>query len=110
MAETTETTPEYHGPPRAPDRGFSWRGLSRWTWLAATAGGLVAFVTLGPIAVAVVLLRCCDSARGPSAGAWALMATLVLVVTIGAAVLAGLLAAWVSRTLRRRRAGRSTIR
>lgn len=110
MAETTETIPEHRDPPRAPARDLSRRGLSRWTWLAAIAGGLLALATLGPIAVAVVMLRCCDSARGPSAGAWVLLTAIVLIVTIGAAVIAGLLATWMTRKLRGRRTSRSGAR
>ena len=72
---------------------------------ALVAGGLALFF-VGPVAVAVVMLRCCDDSTGPTAGAWLVMALLLLAAVGTASALGGLLAAalrrgWKSRRPRR---------
>jgi len=75
----------------------SWRRLHWTTRVAAIVGGIAGFLLLAPISAAVVMLRCCDSSHGPSAGAWVVMGILVTLGALAAAAVAALLAA----TLRR---------
>ena len=72
---------------------------------ALIAGGL-ALVFVGPVAVAVVILRCCSDSTRPTAGAW-LVLGLILVLVIGVAAALGGMAARALRSawsaVRRRR-------
>jgi hypothetical protein len=65
-------------------------GSARWHWstrLGAAIFGLAALLILGPVTVAVLLLRCCDDSTGPSIWAWALLLALLLCLTLAAAAL-----------------------
>ena len=61
-------------------------------YLAAAVGAAAALVLVGPIAVAVVMLRCCSDSTGPTAMAWLVLGALLLGIVAVAAVVAGL--AW----------------
>jgi hypothetical protein len=71
----------------------AWRRLHLSTRVAAILGAAATFLALGPIAVAVVLLRCCDDVRGPSAGAWVVIAVVLLVSALAAGTMMALLVA-----------------
>ena len=74
-----------------------WAASHRSTRIAAGVGATLAFLLLAPIATAVVLLRCCDDARGPDAGAWIVIGLLVVVVAIVAALVAAAIAVVIRR-------------
>ena len=62
------------------------RRLHWSTLLGAAVFGTAALALIGPVAVAVVLLRCCDASSRPGWGAWAIVLGLVALVTTVAAV------------------------
>ena len=64
-------------------------------------GAVAAFVLVGPVAVAVVMLRCCSDSTGPTIGAWLVLAALLAVVVAIAALLGALLARLVLGLVRR---------
>ena len=84
-----------------------WSSLHRSTQLAAATGAALALILLGPVAVAVVMLRCCDDARGPGIAARIVVGLVVLVIAIGVGTASGALVELVRRSLSRYRAGRS---
>lgn len=59
--------------------------LRRLPLTLAVLAGLAAFLTLGPIAAAVLLLRSSSDAQGPTVGVHILIALVVLAVTAFAA-------------------------
>ena len=77
------------------------RGFHRSVYAAALAGAVAALLFLGPIGVAVVMLRCCSDSTGPTLGAWIVLGVLLLVVVGLAALAAGFLAWLVRRLLAR---------
>jgi hypothetical protein len=69
--------------------------MKRFHWstiLGAVLMGGLALVTLGPIAVAAIMLQCCSDSTGPTAGAWIVVALIVAVMVAVAAVVGGLAA------------------
>ena len=64
--------------------------MRRYHWstlLGALLGGLATLLLLGPVVVAVLVLRCCSDSTGPTWGAWALLlALLAATVAVGALV------------------------
>jgi hypothetical protein len=62
-------------------------------------GGVATLLVFGPIAVAVLMMRCCEQSRGASAGAWVIIGIVLLVAALAAAVLTGAIAAGVRRLL-----------
>ena len=69
-----------------------------WSALAgALILGLGALLTLGPVVVAVLMLRCCDDSTGPTWEAWALL----LVLLAGVVGLAAALGGWAGRRVHR---------
>ena len=78
--------------------------MRRWHWstrLGAAVFGLAALLLLGPVTVAVLLLRCCDDSTGPSLWAWALLIGLLLCLTMAAAAIGGAAAALLRRLVER---------
>ena len=76
-----------------------WRSLHRSTRVAAVIGGAATLLVFGPIAVAVLMMRCCEQTRGASAGAWVVIGIVLLVAALAAAALTGAIAAGVRRLL-----------
>ena len=73
--------------------GTDMRRLHWSTVVGAAIMGTLALVTLGPVAVAVMMLRCCgDTGTGPGAGAWIVVTLLVAALVAAAAVVGGLAA------------------
>lgn len=67
------------------------RRVARATLVGGFAGALLTTLMVGPIAAAVVLLRCCDDSRGPDPMAWVVIGMVVLLLAAaGAAVGAGI--------------------
>jgi hypothetical protein len=81
------------------------RRFHRSTLVGAILFAVVALVVLGPVTVAVLLLRCCDDSTGPTWGAWVLLAILVACVMLAAAVVGGLTAALLRRLVSHLRRG-----
>ena len=75
--------------------------LRRLPLVLALLAGLAAFLTLGPVAAAVLLLRSTSDAQGPTLGAHILIALIFLAVTALAAF-----AGWGVGRLLQRLAGR----
>jgi hypothetical protein len=71
------------------------------TLVGAVLAGGAALLGLGPVAVAVVMLRCCDDAAGPTAGAWLVLGTVLAALVALAALLGALLARLARRALAR---------
>jgi hypothetical protein len=67
--------------------------------VAAVIGGAATLLVFGPIAVAVLMMRCCEQTRGASAGAWVVIGIVLLVAALAAAALTGAIAAGVRRLL-----------
>jgi len=85
-------------PTRAIVRRFHWS-----IYAGGAVGALLALVFVGPVAVAVVLLRCCDDSRGPTLLAWLVIGLVVAGGMLLAAAAGGLLA-WLVRGVMARRA------
>ena len=79
-------------------RRFHWS-----VYASAAVGAVAAFLVIGPVAAAVVMLRCCSDSSGPTLAAWAVLAGILAVAVLVAALLAGLLA-WLVGSLVRRAA------
>ena len=71
--------------------------------ILATVAGLAAFLTLGPVAAAVLLLRSSSDAHGPALGAHILIVLIVAAVTALAALAGWALGRLLLRLLSRRR-------
>jgi NADH:ubiquinone oxidoreductase subunit 2 (subunit N) len=72
----------------------------RFHWsvvVGAVAFALCALVLAGPIVVAVVMLRCCSDAHGPTPAAWLTLLGILAVVTVVAASVGGLVGAALRR-------------
>lgn len=80
-------------------RRFHWSTL-----VGAVSFSLAALLLLGPVVVAVLLLRCCDDSTGPGPAAWALLWSLLAALALLAALLGGLIARLLRRLLARARA------
>jgi ABC-type enterobactin transport system permease subunit len=68
-------------------RRFHWS-----TILGAVVMGALALLTLGPIAVAALMLRCCSDSTGPELGAWIAILLVLALIVAAAAVVGGLAA------------------
>lgn len=82
-------------------RWRSWHPSTRW---AALAGAILGGALLGPATLAVLLLRCCEATRGPSAGAYVVLGVVLLAGSLLSAVVAGLAVMLLRRLVRRLRA------
>jgi hypothetical protein len=76
-----------------------WRALHKSTRVAAIVGGVATLLVFGPISVAVLMLRCCESSRGASAGAWVVIGVVLLVSALAAGTLTALIVAGIRRLL-----------
>jgi hypothetical protein len=73
------------------------RRLHWSVYVAGLVGAVAALVVVGPIAAAVVMLRCCSDSTGPGIGAWLVLGAVLAAVLLVAAFLAGTLASWIRR-------------
>ena len=77
------------------------RRLPRSVYVVGAVGAVAAVVLVGPVAVAVVMLRCCSDSTGPTATAWLVLGAILAAIAAVAAAAAGLAWAWVRRLVRR---------
>ncbi|MFN3389001.1 MAG: hypothetical protein ACK40O_08710 [Allosphingosinicella sp.] len=76
--------------------------LRRLPLILAALAGLAALLTLGPVAVAVLLLRSSSDAHGPTLGAHILIALVVVALTAAASLAGWALGRLLLRLARRR--------
>lgn len=74
----------------------------RLPFILAALAGLAALLALGPVAVAVLLLRSSSDAEGPTLGAHILIAAVVLAIVAAASLAGGALGRLLLRLSRRR--------
>jgi hypothetical protein len=73
-----------------------------WSTLAGAAVlGAVALLTLGPVTVAVLMLRCCSDSTGPGWGAWSLLLGLLALLVAVAAAAGGVVGSLIRRAVLR---------
>lgn len=81
--------------------------LRRSTIAGMVVAGLLALALVGPVAFAVVSLRCCPGSSGASAGAWVVVGLVVVAVVALAAACGGALVALTRRAYKFLRRGPS---